>query len=266
MPPAVSVIVRAKNEEASIGRVLDILNEQRVGGRVETIVVDSGSTDATAEISRERGAQVVSIPAESFTFGGSLNTGCEEASAPVIVALSAHAYPPDPGWLGRMLRWFDDPQVACAYGTPMDPEGRKLREPVVQDLERAEQYPFWGYGNAAGAFRADLWRQYPFRADMPGTEDKEWAWHWIQRGYHSILDPSLVVDHDHWHDPLRDVYRRARREWQGYAMYLDLPPYGLRSMVREWWSGAGYTSRVRALLSYRRAVALLGRWAGRRRA
>ena len=65
-----SVIVRAKNESASIGRVLELVREQRVdGGEVEVIVVDSGSTDGTPAIAREKGARLIEIPARSFTFG-----------------------------------------------------------------------------------------------------------------------------------------------------------------------------------------------------
>src|SRR3954449_4709893 len=104
--PAVSVVVRAKNEAADIGRTLSLLNEQDLGGRaVEVIVVDSGSSDGTQRIALEHGARLVEIPPESFTFGGSLNTGCEHARAAIIVALSAHAFPPDKGWLARVLAW-----------------------------------------------------------------------------------------------------------------------------------------------------------------
>src|SRR3954471_24633513 len=136
--PAVSVVVRAKNEAADIGRTLSLLNEQDLGGRaVEVIVVDSGSSDGTQRIAVEHGARLVEIPPESFTFSGSLNTGCERATAPIIVALSAHAFPPDPEWLARVLAWFDDSQVACCYGVDNAPEGGALTAPVRQDEQHA---------------------------------------------------------------------------------------------------------------------------------
>jgi glycosyltransferase involved in cell wall biosynthesis len=265
--PAASVIVRAKDEAASIGRVLELLREQDLGGaEVELIVVDSGSSDATADIARRIGAKVIEIPASSFTFGGSLNTGCEAASAPILIALSAHAFPPDRGWLGRMLACFDDPLVACAYGCPNAPDGGELHERVVQDEEHARRYPYWGYGNPAGGFRAELWRERPFRADMPGTEDKEWAWHWLKRGRRVVIDPALAVDHDHSKDGLRATYQRYVREWEGYGMYLDLTPYRLRDVLHEWWTDREtYRSSARARLSHRRAARLAGTYAGRRR-
>jgi glycosyltransferase involved in cell wall biosynthesis len=267
--PAASVIVRARDEAASIGRVLELLHAQELAGgaRAEVIVVDSGSTDGTGAIARGMGATVIEIPAAGFTFGGSLNTGCEASSAPILVALSAHAFPRDTRWLARMLDCFGDPLVACAYGCPNAPEGGELRGRLVQDEQHARRYPYWGYGNPAGGFRAELWRRRPFRADMPGTEDKEWAWHWLQRGMRVVIDPELAVGHDHSKDGAPDIYRRYRREWQGYGMYLDLPPYPLQDVVREWWFERDtYRSHMRARLSHRRAARLAGTWAGRRSA
>jgi hypothetical protein len=165
-----------------------------------------------------------------------------------------------------MLACFDDPAVACCYGVDNAPEGGELGERVVQDQEHARRHWHWGYGNGAGAFRAELWRERPFREDMPGTEDREWAWHWLQRGYVAVIDPALRVDHDHSHDPLADIYRRWRREWLGYAMYLDdLPRYGLRELAREWWLDRdGWPNHFRARLSPRRIARLLGTYSGRR--
>jgi rhamnosyltransferase len=265
---AVSVVVRAKDEAASIGRLRDLVRAQDLDGReVETIVVDSGSTDGTPDIARERGARVIGIPAVSFTFGGALNTGCDEARGELIVALSAHAFPRDPTWLARLLAVFEDPRVACASGELYAAEGGRLTERVLQDAELLHRQPYWGYSNAAGAFRAELWRQHPFRPDLPGTEDKEWAHHWIERGYVCVVDPEFNVDHDHSKDSLREQYVRSRREWHGYALYLDLPPRGAADVAREWWTDqASYRSRLRARLSHRRVVRLLGMYAGLRRA
>src|SRR3954469_13362276 len=73
----VSVVIRAKDEADSIGHTLDLLQRQTV--ECELIVVDSGSTDGTPDIARERGAKLIEISAAGFTFGGSLNTGTEAA-------------------------------------------------------------------------------------------------------------------------------------------------------------------------------------------
>jgi rhamnosyltransferase len=227
-----TVVIRAKNEADSIGRTLDIVRGQTV--EPELIVVDSGSSDGTPEISRERGARVIEIPAEEFTFGGALNLGADAATAPIVVALSAHAFPRDEDWLARVLAPFDDARTACATGAEVGPDGQPIERHLIQDIEFARRFPYWGYSNAAGAFRRELQQEYPFRADMPGTEDKEWSWHWLQRGRTCVLGPGLTVDHDHSNDPLRETWVRATREWIGYGMYLPVERYPVREALRDW--------------------------------
>ena len=263
--PLASVVIRSKDEAASIGRLLDILEAQTIADRIELIVVDSGSTDGTLGIVRDRGVEPIEIPAASFTFGGALNTGCEAARAPLIIAVSAHAFPPDDRWAERMIAAFDDERVAAAWGDDRGPDGEPLQEPVLQDEEHARRHPFWGYSNPAGGFRADLWRERPWRADMPACEDKEWAWHWLQQGRLVRIDPELRVEHDHSHDPLKDVFDRSRREAVGYAMYLDLPALTVQGALKRWWADRdGHGSAARARLSPWRAAKIAGEWAGRR--
>jgi rhamnosyltransferase len=266
MKPLASVVIRAKNEAASIGRLLDILQAQTIADRLELIVVDSGSDDGTPDIVRHHGVEPIEIPAASFTFGGALNTGCEAAAAPIIVALSAHAFPPDEHWAEKMVAAFDDERVAAAWGDHLGPDGEPLHEAVLQDEEHARRHPFWGYSNPAGGFRAALWRERPWRADMPACEDKEWAWHWLQRGWLVRIDPALAVEHDHSHDPLKDVFDRSRREFAGYSMYLDLPPLTLPKALKRWWADRdGHSSAARARLSPWRAAKIAGEWAALRR-
>ncbi|MFL5845383.1 MAG: glycosyltransferase family 2 protein [Solirubrobacteraceae bacterium] len=259
----VSVVIRTRNEAAKIGTVLDGLAAQALSG-AEIVVVDSGSTDATLDIVRARGVHVIEIPAASFTFGGALNTGVAATSAPICVALSGHAVPLDDGWLGRLAGACAEDGVACASGDRYDVDGAPLHGRVHQDIALARRRPLWGYSNAAGAFRRELWEQRPFRDDLPGAEDKEWAWWWLDRGWTHVVGSDLVVDHDHTHDPLRDIYARSRREWLGYRAFLELDDYPLRALAREWWTDtATHRSPLRARLSPRRAARLLGGYSAR---
>jgi rhamnosyltransferase len=263
----VSVIIRARDEAGSIGRCLQLVRDQHAAaGAVEVIVVDSGSRDHTAKIALECGARVVAISPRTFSFGGALNLGAANARGEILVALSAHAFPRDRDWLARLVEPFSDPLVACTCGERYGPDGAPLSLPVRQDITLARRHPEWGYSNGAGAFRAALWRARPFRSDLPGCEDKEWALHWLARGQLSIVAPGLAVDHDHTHDSLGSIYRRARREAAGYAAFLELPPYGPRDLVHEWFSDQRwYRSALRARVSHRRAARLLGTYVGRRR-
>ena len=258
-----SVIVRARDEATELERGLRMLATQTVP--YEVIVVDSGSLDDTLLIAERAGARVVRIAAHEFTYGGALNGGCAEATGEILVALSAHAHPADGGWLARVSTAFDDSRVACASGDIYGPDAERLDMQLLQDVELARRRPEWGYSNAAGAFRAELWRRRPFRTDLPASEDKEWALHWLEQGYVCAVDPALVVEHDHTHDPVRSIYARARREWEAAADFHELPPYGPADLTRDWWSDLRwYHSATRARLSHRRLARLLGAYAGRR--
>jgi len=259
----VSVVIRVRDEAAALGRLLRELSTQTAAH--EVVVVDSGSRDGSADASRAAGARVLEIPARAFTFGRALNLGAQACEAAAIVALSAHAYPRDPGWLERMAAALDDPVVACAFGPSHDWAGRPLTATVRQDAALARAHPLWGYSNGAGAFRAELWRDRGFREDLPGSEDREWALHALDTGRVCVLDPALAVDHDHAKDPLRAAFRRYAREARGDAAFLDLEPYGARAAAVEWWTDQGWhRSRARARLDPPRAARLAGRWWGRR--
>ncbi|MEW6636440.1 MAG: glycosyltransferase family 2 protein [Actinomycetota bacterium] len=75
----IAVVIPAKDEEATIGELLDRLASVEVSGyELRPIVVDDGSADRTAEIARSRGAQVVSHP-ENRGLGAALRTGLHAA-------------------------------------------------------------------------------------------------------------------------------------------------------------------------------------------
>jgi len=266
----VSVVVRVRDEAVSLARCLALVQAQAVNGvaPAQLIVVDNDSRDDSAEVARAHGALVVPISTSEFSFAGALNRGAAVATGAIVVALSAHAFPDDSEWLGRVVDAFSDPVIACACGERFRPDGALLSDPVRYDADAAVRWPAWGYSNAAGAFRAELWRARHFREDLPACEDREWGRYWALEGRPTLLDPSLRVKHDHTHDPVLDIYRRARRESAGFAAFLgaDAPgPSTVRELIRAWWTDTRfYRNRWRARASHRRAAQLLGTLAGRR--
>ncbi len=81
----ITAILPAYNEEISIGSV--ILRARQHADRV--IVIDDGSSDATAEVARLAGAEVICHP-ENRGKGAALKTGFKAAiGADVIVTMDA---------------------------------------------------------------------------------------------------------------------------------------------------------------------------------
>src|SRR6266850_4640973 len=79
----ISVVIITKNEEANIERCL-----RSVDWADEIIVLDSGSTDRTVEISRELGARV-SLTADWPGFGPQKNRALDQATGDWVLSLDA---------------------------------------------------------------------------------------------------------------------------------------------------------------------------------
>lgn len=99
-----SIVIPAKNEAASIGKVVTLAHGEFPNA--EIIVVDDGSTDATAEIAGQAGAIVIRHP-ESIGNGAAVKTGARAAQGDVLAIMDGDGQH-DPRDLGRLLKKLDD--------------------------------------------------------------------------------------------------------------------------------------------------------------
>jgi O-antigen biosynthesis protein len=94
--PRVSVVVCTYNGAATLGECLDGLAALDYPDR-ETIVVDDGSTDATAQLAAARaGVRLISTPNRGLS--AARNSGLEAATGAVVAYIDDDAFP-DPHWL-----------------------------------------------------------------------------------------------------------------------------------------------------------------------
>jgi len=213
-PPQCSIVTRCYNEEQHIGRLLSGILQQTLKN-VEIIVVDSGSTDNTLSIASRYPVKILSIPAEQFSFGRSLNLGCRAATGEFIVLASAHVYPVYKDWLERLLAPFADPRVGLVYGKQCGDETTKYSEHQIfakwfLDKSNSNQdHPFCNNANAA--IRRSLWERLPYDEDLTGLEDIDWAKRAMKLGYRITYVTDAEVLHIHRETPIR-IYNRYRRE------------------------------------------------------
>ena len=95
-------IVPALNEEACVGRVIDEIRAFDPGFTV--VVVDDGTADRTAQVARERGAEVIRLPF-NLGIGGAVQTGFRyayENGFDLAVRVDGDAQH-DPSQLGSIL-------------------------------------------------------------------------------------------------------------------------------------------------------------------
>ncbi len=212
--PSVSVVIRCFNEERHIGRLLQGLAHQSRAHDV--VVVDSGSTDASARIARDFGARVVPIRPEDFSFGRALNVGCEAARGDVLVFASAHVYPVYTDWLESMASPFaDEERVGAVYGKQRGCETTRWSEHQIfahwfpDDGPAEQEHPFCN--NANCAVPRQLWEQVPYEEELTGLEDLAWAKTVAERGYRIVYEPDAEIVHVHDEAPTQ-IYRRYLRE------------------------------------------------------
>ena len=168
--PFVSVVIPARNEEASIGACLDaVLANDYPADRFEVIVADDASEDATAEVVRMRMAhalvpageeeaparlRLLHIPEDEARDRAhkkhALETAIAEARGEVILSTDADCVVP-PGWIRAMAARFDA-GTALVSGPVLYPTGG-----VVADLLALEFLGLVAVGaGAIGAGRPNM--------------------------------------------------------------------------------------------------------------
>src|SRR3989338_8795603 len=158
--PETSIIIRTFNEEKHLGNLLWAIKKQNYKD-YEIIIVDSGSTDNTLKIAKDLQCNhILKIESRDFTFGYSLNIGCERAEGEYLVFVSAHVVPADNQWLEIILKPLRDEKVAMVYGRQIGSKTSKFSE--KKDFERifgnSSAYP----NNANSAVKKNLWRKHHF--------------------------------------------------------------------------------------------------------
>jgi rhamnosyltransferase len=228
-----SVIIRSKNKADTIEDTLWRLSTQSVAP--EIVVVDSGSTDGTLDIARRYTDRIIEIPPESFSFGGALNIGAEAARGEIHFAVSAHATPHTSTWIEDSLALYARDDVAGTNHSRFDPYHVEIDGVHYQTALDVVQHGWWGFSNHGSSWRADVWREIPFREDLPAVEDKEWSWRAIAAGWTIAYAPHLGVTT--WHrrkDGVLGLYRRILLE-RGTLRAMDaVEPVTLAETVRTW--------------------------------
>lgn len=128
-----SVVLPAKNEAEGLRKTLPAL--RRVFPQAEVIVVDDGSSDATALVATESGARAMSSP-YSMGNGAAIKRGARSATGDVIVFMDADGQH-DPAHVQALLKKLDegyDMVVGARDGTGQANPGRGLANALYNRL------------------------------------------------------------------------------------------------------------------------------------
>lgn len=176
----ISVIIRTLNESKHLGALLSSITGQVLNDtEVEIVIVDSGSSDGTLEIARNFDCKITSISKEEFTFGKSLNIGCEYSSGDILVFVSGHCVPVSSLWLQELTRPLVMNDISYVYGKQVGGDETRVSEEMIfaKYFPNDSKTPQDGFfcNNANSALRKVVWSEYRFNEELTGLEDMELA-------------------------------------------------------------------------------------------
>ncbi len=235
--PRVSVVVCSRNGARTIRDTLDGLTRLEYPN-YEVIVVDDGSTDATAAIAREYAFSVISTPNGGLS--AARNIGLAAAKGEIVAYIDDDAWP-DPHWLHYLVATLTSGGHAGVGGPNLPPPGDGwIAECVAQspggpthvlvDDTEAEHVPGCNMAFRKSALEAIEGFDHRFRT---AGDDVDICWRLRDCGWTLGFSAAAVV----WHHR-RNSVRAYWRQQVGYGRAEAL-------LERKWperYNGAGHAA------------------------
>lgn len=262
----ISVVIRTLNEARHLGELLESIQQQEIEGfEVETVIIDSGSTDDTLAIAQKHSCTIAHISRDQFSFGRSLNWGCKVAKGDILVMISGHCVPTNTKWLKTLCGPIIQGKVAYSYGRQIGGPETHFCEHRIFAKYYPEQtaLPQAGFfcNNANSAIARSTWTHYQFNEDVTGLEDMDLAQRLTRDGGKIGYVAEACVYHHH-NETWAQVRRRFEREaiaLQGIMPQIhvnlgDTLRYVFTSVWRDWciaWRQGIWLANAVAIVRYR---------------
>ncbi len=200
--PYISVVIPVYNGRNFLHRCLDAIFSSTYKS-LEVIVVNDCSTDDSAEISREKGARVISTARRS---GPALarNLGAESAVGEVLMFIDADVVVTATTTEQVATRFLMEPGISALFGSYDDAPGERnflsqyknLQHHFVHQNSNSEASTFW---SGLGAMRREVFiKQRGFdcrKYSVPSIEDIELGLRLKTSGLRIVLDRDIQAKH-----------------------------------------------------------------------
>jgi len=249
--PRISVVVCSYNGSRTISDCLEGLRKLQYPS-FEVIVVDDGSTDATAAVAHKYGFRVIST--EQHGLSNARNTGLQAATGEIIAYLDDDAYP-DPHWLTYLAATFLSTAHAGVGGPNIAPPGDGLIAKGVANApggpvhvllsdQEAEHIP-----GCNMAFRkADLEAIGGFDPQYRvAGDDVDVCWRLRQRGWTLGFSPAAMVWH-HRRNSVRAYWKQQYGYGKAEALLERKWPEKYNSIGHLTWAGRVYGKGITPIL------------------
>jgi len=261
-----SIVIRTLNEDKHLDDLLTMIGNQETAGiEIETVLIDSGSTDDTIAIAKRHGCRITTITKADFSFGRSLNRGCAFSTGDILIFVSGHCVPVDTKWVQNLCQPLLDGHASYSYGRQIgdDDSNYSERRIFAKYFPAQSAIPQEGFfcNNANSALLRSVWEEQPFDEQLTGLEDMELAKRLVSRGHKIAYVAEAPVFHHHQED-WPQVRRRFEREAlalqsimpEVHLSRLDVLRCVMTSVLGDWRaaSAKGVRSTSRAdMLRYR---------------
>jgi rhamnosyltransferase len=216
----ISIILPTLNAGKSLPGLIDTMRRQSLQP-LEIIVVDSGSSDGTAETARAAGWVVTKIPGSDFQHGRARNLGAGLARGELLVFLTQDVLPADEQFLANLVRPLIENkasasaarQVASPGASPLETYARETNYPAQSSIRSAEDIQSMGvmayfFSNAASAVdRATFEALGGFPQDVIVNEDMLFCARLLRAGQRVAYQAEALVYHAHDYS-LREQFQR----------------------------------------------------------
>jgi rhamnosyltransferase len=280
----VSIVIPTRNGAATLPALLDAVWHQRVSWPIETIAIDSGSTDGTLELLKGKVDHLINITPQMFDHGLTRNLGIMQARGDFVVMLVQDAVPADETWLETLTAPLaSDERVAGTFARQTARPGasgtarrslekwvasgnRALTKSIesqreLDDLPPMQRLFRCAFDNVCSCIRRSVWAEHPFHAATI-AEDLQWAHEVMLAGYSIVFVPDAVVVHSHDRSPMYEFKRTRALHSRLFQLFeletIPSVPLLLRSIATTFlahlWYERGSPARVP------RAAALAVAW------
>jgi rhamnosyltransferase len=209
--PVVGLVIPTLNAGKRWRECLEGITNQSLKPQ-RSLIVDSASTDSTVPLAASAGFEVAHIDRAQFNHGGTRQWAAEHLSdCEIIVFLTQDAILATADSLLELVRCFDAPEVAVAYGrqlphkgaTAIEAHARLFNYGSTSEMKNIDAVQHMGTkaffcSNSFAAYRRSVLLMLGgFRRDLILGEDMEFAARVIKAGHTNFYCAAAPVYHSH---------------------------------------------------------------------
>ncbi len=214
---SVSVVIPTYNAGPEFRFLLRKLTKQKGLGRLQIVIVDSGSSDRTVELAQHYDCKLVEISQTDFSHSFARNLGASKANGDYLLFMVQDAYPVGDYWIngiiGRILALAHENVIAVScgeycrtdsdlmYDCNVDTHYRFLRcreWDRVGELRGEDHLTLRAFGqlsNVTCLISRAVFHRYTYRGDY--AEDLDLGIRLIRDGYKVAMLASVKTIHSH---------------------------------------------------------------------